>query len=235
MIGNPKLSSDLRPLVLASPHRLAGRGRAHGVAAGVDGHVDVSHLAHDLGVVALHLEAGRGRRGDGHRQPEELGVEQRRAAPRHRLAIALARGVGRRRRLAERRPRARDAAQALVAVGQVEQRADARVEPLARLEARAGLGELLLQEELLPLVEERLRGRFVARGLRGGRKGGEGEGRGEGERGGRERVEVFAGSSHRSHRAGRAYARRLTSDRRRIDYRAGCPSRSGRPRASGAR
>jgi hypothetical protein len=62
-------------------------------------------------------------------------------------------------RLAKERPRARASAQAVVAVGEPEHRAEGGIELLAPLELLASRRELLLGHELRALLEERFGGR----------------------------------------------------------------------------
>src|SRR6185295_4076677 len=66
----------------------------------------------------------------------------------------------------ERAPGARGASHLLVAVGQIQERAHPRVQALACLQLRAGLGDLLVGEQRERLVEQALGRRAVRRPLR---------------------------------------------------------------------
>jgi hypothetical protein len=86
----------------------------------------------------------------------QAGFERRSALARDVLALVVLER-GRRGGLLEAGPRAGGAAAALVAVGEPQQRADARIEPLALGELRARFGEVALLDERSSALEERLR------------------------------------------------------------------------------
>jgi hypothetical protein len=122
----------------------------------------------DADAVALHLErALAGRHVDAHVR-QALGE---RGAVIGGELLALVAGLARDLHgLAPARPRGGDAADVLLAVGEVEQRAERLVELVARRELGAGLVPLLLLGERLGLLEERV-GRGGVAALRGGRRG----------------------------------------------------------------
>src|SRR5690606_30087248 len=127
--------------------------------AGVDRNRRVVGPGRDELAVALDHEAGSARR----RGPDldddvrELALEPLRTPPCLGLALpVVARALGHRLRLAKRGPRAGSLAELLAAVAEVEQRADAALELLARGELVAARLELALLDERAALAKQRL-------------------------------------------------------------------------------
>lgn len=148
------------------PRDAPGRARFDAVIAGVDGHAHVPHLRRQRLSVAQHLEPG-GPRGHLDGQLAEPRSQRGRTGPGRGFARGLAALVGLVDHVEERRPRAREAALVLQAIGQVELGADGGREALALLQLRASLGPPLLAHQALAVVEEDLRrGHLVAAGAR---------------------------------------------------------------------
>ena len=132
--------------------------RLHHDGAGVDGDFDAVEIARDEQPVALDGELDvRQRRRDVDAQVRELRLERRGAVGRGLRAVELLERARHRRGFAERGPRARRASEPRVALAEVHQRADRRIDALAALELGARLGVFSGLEQREPGVEQRLR------------------------------------------------------------------------------
>ena len=164
------------------PRLVAGCLPADDVRAGVDRHALVPQRRIDRDVAALdHEPFDLARIGHRDRQIRQLRFERARTGARFVLAHAVVRGACGRRGLEERRPRGRDLAVPLAAIGEVEQRADAASEPIGRFELGACFAKLAVLHQLLAFAKQGL-GADVgvdtglgARDRRSGEHGGEDE------------------------------------------------------------
>jgi hypothetical protein len=160
--GDPERLGLLGRVDRRLPRLLPRRARRDDVRARIDRHGRSPLRLTDDGTVAFHFEAVH-RRGDLDGQLGELGLERVGALLGHVGAVVVGAArdlLG----LAELRPRAGALALLLVAAGKVQHRPDAGIEAQALGQLGAGLGVLLLRDELLGLVEE-----LLCRGLVGGR------------------------------------------------------------------
>jgi hypothetical protein len=136
---------------------LAGRGGAHAIRTGIDREV-LADQRGDVGAVALDGDAGR--RLDP--QLAQPGLE--RGEPPVRVVDArIAAATRELERVAILDPGGRGAAGELVAVGEVEQRAELRIVAVAGLVERASLDELAGLLELLRRAERGVGGDLVLR------------------------------------------------------------------------
>ncbi len=162
----------------ALPGLLARRAGAHRMLAGIDGDSRADQRVGDHGAVAPDLHRVPAHDGeDG--ELGQLRLQRGRVGAGGVLPLGLPVLLGEVGRLEEVGPGARRLAALLLAVGEVEERAQPGIEVLALLQLGAGLGVALVGDEAARVVEERLRGgALVGRGVgagRGGRRHGEGQ------------------------------------------------------------